>query len=248
MEKQNQTKKLPGFYIALCCCVIAIGVAGFFAQNTQTEPTTVVTEVTETPQETETEIAVAEEVLSETQTIVIEPQTTPETEEEIIPSQPLSEPVSYTEDFTFDNPDITPVSVSVQAEESTIFNKPVNGGTLLEGFSGDNLVYNEKYNDWRSHSGADYSCPVGTEVCAAAGGKVISVSNGSYGKQITIEHPDGFKTVYAQLDEIRTAEGEEVAQGTVIATTGESIGENVTAPHLHFEILKDGKPENPEEY
>lgn len=248
MEQQNQTKKLPGFYIALCCCVIAIGVAGFLAQNTQTEPTSVISEVTEAPEEIKTDILVTEDVTEPDETIVIEPETAPEAETEIVPPVPKTEPASYTEDFTFDNPDIAPVSVSVNAEESSLFNKPVNGGTLLEGFSADKLVYNQIYKDWRCHSGADYSCPAGGEVYAAAGGKVISVSNGSYGKQITIEHPDGFKTVYAQLDEIRTAEGEEVTQGTVIATIGKSIGENVTAPHLHFEILKDGKHENPEEY
>ncbi|MDD6564888.1 MAG: hypothetical protein PUF08_07385, partial [Clostridiales bacterium] len=50
MEQKNQTKKLPGFYIALCCCVIAVGIAGFFAQNMETESTNALTEVTQEPQ------------------------------------------------------------------------------------------------------------------------------------------------------------------------------------------------------
>ena len=248
MEQKNQTKKLPGFYIALCCCVIAIGVAGFFAQNSESQPTTSLTEATEAPTEETPQLTETPELPTSAQTIVIEPQNTlqPEATDEYY--EPVTEPASYIEDFTVDNPDIAPVSVSVNASESTLFDKPIKDSTLLDGFSGDNLVYNEIYKDWRCHSGADYGAPAGTEVFAAADGTVISISNGSYGKQITIEHADGFKTIYAQLDEIRTSEGEQVTKGTVIATIAESIGENTTKPHLHFEIKKNDKYENPEEY
>ena len=252
MEQKNQTKKLPGFYIALCCCVIAVGIAGFFAQNMETESTNALTEVTQEPQSD----IIAESTagndlpLPQSQTIVVAEENTAET-----PVQPAAhiEPAADTaaetaDDYTADNPDCVPASTIVSAQESTLFADPLPDMTILAGFSDNKLVYNEFYGDWRAHCGIDIAADAGSEVHAAANGTVTQTSPSSYGNQITIEHENGFKTVYAQLGETNVSVGDSVSQGDVIAFVGESTGENVQKPHLHFEILKDNVPQNPEEY
>ena len=63
-----------------------------------------------------------------------------------------------TENYAYDNPDLEPASVIVQAEESGSFTDPVPGMTVLYGFSGDTLMYNEVLGDWRTHDGIRYRC------------------------------------------------------------------------------------------
>lgn len=234
MKENKDAKRLPGFYIALCCCVIAIGVAGFIAENQEVENTntTAVAQVTETP-------------------VIEDKQTNDEMITEIaktsqIPTQiPEIEPM---EDYTFDNPDIASVSVVVNAEESCLFSDPLTDTTVLFGYITDKLVYNDVYGDWRTHNGIDLAAPIGCSVNAAAAGTVFDVADGSYGKTVKIEHPDGFISIYCQLGEVNVNIGDTVDSGAVIGTVGESTGENVKESHLHYELYKDGKPVNPEEY
>lgn len=67
-----------------------------------------------------------------------------------------------------------------------------------------------------------------------------------YGKIIIISHGNGFETRYAHLDKINVKSGEKVARGEVIGVTGNS-GRS-TGPHLHFEVRKGGKTQNPMNY
>lgn len=94
------------------------------------------------------------------------------------------------------------------------------------------------------HTGIDIAAPVGTDVYAARGGIVAAASdNREYGKYIILRHSDGFETVYAHLSEILVVLNERVASGMIIGKVG-STGMS-TGPHLHFEIRRNGKPENP---
>lgn len=101
----------------------------------------------------------------------------------------------------------------------------------------------------RFHEGVDYKVPVGTKVFASAEGTVRFVGQrGSYGNLIVIEHESGFETYYCHLsrpDENLSA-GRDVESAQLIGYTGESG--KVMAPHLHFEIRKNGKPVDPEKY
>lgn len=237
MKNDTNTKKLPGFYIALCCCVIAIGVAGFIVQGTdeKTSVTEIVAEESEAP-----ELAYAEDVPEEEIA-----------EEVIIPDEPVQDSApaeTSVPDYAFDNPDVVSAAVVVNAEESCEFIKPMNDMTVKFGFVTDTLVYNECYGDWRTHNGIDIEAPVGCSVSATASGTVTEVKKSSYGNTVTIEHENGFKSVYAQLGEINVRTGDTVEQGSVIGTVGKSMGENLKNPHLHYELHKNGTPVNPEEY
>jgi murein DD-endopeptidase MepM/ murein hydrolase activator NlpD len=94
------------------------------------------------------------------------------------------------------------------------------------------------------HDGIDISCPVGTPVRAARGGRVLySDTLRGYGNLIIVEHEGGYATVYAHNRENRVRVGEAVRQGEVIAFVGETG--KTSGPNLHFEIRQDNVARNP---
>lgn len=121
-----------------------------------------------------------------------------------------------------------------------VLKKPVKGGITTSGF-GDTI------SRTASHNGHDWAVNTGTKVRAAAEGVVeLAYFSESYGYNILINHNNGFKTRYAHLSEVKVSKGEKVEQSQVIALSG-STGFS-TGPHLHFEVVKDGKKVNPIEY
>lgn len=98
-----------------------------------------------------------------------------------------------------------------------------------------------------AHTGLDIAAPKGTNIKAAAGGKVtFAGTNGSYGKLVIISHTDGVETYYAHCSALYVSVGDTVSQGQVIAAVG-STG-NSTGNHLHLEIRKNGTILNPQNY
>jgi len=97
------------------------------------------------------------------------------------------------------------------------------------------------------HLGIDLRASVGTNIYAADGGKVTYAGYlGSYGYLIKIQHDNGDETYYAHLSKISVKVGTRVYKGQIIGKSG--ISGNVTGPHLHFEIRKNGKTVNPIKY
>lgn len=237
MEKPKQTKGLPGFYIALCCCVMAIGLAGFLSQNSNTA------DEAEFTAKTENNVPDREEY---------EPPRAAEAEKEL----PLAEPpvtadaeqAASIDEYAIDNPDVEAASVTVNAADGGAMQSPVPPGEVISGFSGDTLRYNDVLCDWRVHSGVDIAADVGCSVSAAADGTVTDVGSGSYGNYVAIDHGKGISAIYAQLADVNVAVGDAVKAGSVIGTIAKSRGEGTGASHLHYEILKDGKYVDPEEY
>jgi len=107
-----------------------------------------------------------------------------------------------------------------------------------------------RFNERRSghwHKGFDIGNNVGTPISATATGVVIySGWHGSYGRKIVIYHGFGYSTVYAHLYRLNVVVGDEVEKGEVIATMG-NTGRS-TGPHLHYEVLVDGVPNNPQNF
>jgi murein DD-endopeptidase MepM/ murein hydrolase activator NlpD len=97
----------------------------------------------------------------------------------------------------------------------------------------------------RMHYGVDLGAPSGTAVRAARAGTVSYAGNGyrGYGKLVILDHSDGYQTFYAHNSRLAARKGKRVDAGDVIAYVG-ATG-NASAPHLHFEIRKDGRPLNP---
>ena len=96
----------------------------------------------------------------------------------------------------------------------------------------------------RMHNGIDIAAPVGTEVRATASGKVIRTEEvPGYGRSCLIEHKFGYQTLYGHMVRVTVAENKWVEKGEVIGYLG-NTGLSV-APHLHYEVRKNGRPLNP---
>lgn len=95
------------------------------------------------------------------------------------------------------------------------------------------------------HYGVDIANVTGTPIYAAGDGRVLvaNFSSGGYGKRIKLVHRYGYSSVYAHLNSIAVSSGQYVKRGQLIGRMG-STGRS-TGPHLHIEILLNGKHLNP---
>jgi murein DD-endopeptidase MepM/ murein hydrolase activator NlpD len=94
------------------------------------------------------------------------------------------------------------------------------------------------------HRGLDISARRGTPIIAPADGIVVFTGrNGGLGKTVRVSHGFGHSTVYGHLDEISVDLGDIVRRGDTIGLLGNS-GRS-TGPHLHYEVIEDGKSMNP---
>ncbi|MBN8549050.1 MAG: M23 family metallopeptidase [Deltaproteobacteria bacterium] len=99
----------------------------------------------------------------------------------------------------------------------------------------------------RMHEGLDFSLSRGSNIYASAYGTVKSIQrNSTYGLVVDIEHNGRLVTRYAHLSRVLVKEGQKVSRGDVIALAGSS-GLS-TGPHLHFEVLVDGRPRDPSRF
>ena len=120
---------------------------------------------------------------------------------------------------------------------------PVDGARLTSRFGVRRhpiLGYN------KMHRGIDFGARAGTPVMAAGSGTVeFAGRNGGYGRYLRIRHNGRYKTAYAHLKAFRRGirRGKRVTQGQIVAYVG-STGRS-TGPHLHYEILVDGRRINP---
>jgi len=123
----------------------------------------------------------------------------------------------------------------VQAEESWISSS----------FSQSRMHPVLQYN--RPHPGLDISAVAGTPILASAEGTVTYAGTKSgYGKTVEIDHGFGYKTRYAHAGSIQVNRGERVVRGDLLGEVGKTG--LATAPHLHYEVLIDGRQVNPREY
>ncbi|MEE8312897.1 MAG: M23 family metallopeptidase, partial [Myxococcota bacterium] len=98
------------------------------------------------------------------------------------------------------------------------------------------------------HDGIDISGKRGTRILAAEAGRVIHSDNSlaGYGNMIILKHTGVYSTVYAHNRRNLVKVGQFVEKGQAIAELGDTG--RTTAPHLHFEIRRDGRPANPLDY
>ncbi len=107
-------------------------------------------------------------------------------------------------------------------------------------------VYNDE-SEYEFHSGIDIAADEGKDILCYLDGVVEKASlSASYGYYVCVDHGNGMKTLYAHASELLCEVGDEVSKGEAIAKVG-STG-RATGPHLHFEVIKDGRRVNPKEY
>ena len=139
---------------------------------------------------------------------------------------------------------------TVETKKELNFSMPVEG-EISKDYAKDSLVYSETLKEWVTHMGIDIKAEKTTVVKAAESGTVKSIKNDPrYGLTVVIDHGDGYQTIYANLLTSEfVVEGENVEKGQSIGTVGNTaVFEIADEPHLHFEILKESIPQDPNAY
>jgi murein DD-endopeptidase MepM/ murein hydrolase activator NlpD len=107
-------------------------------------------------------------------------------------------------------------------------------------------AYGLRFRGWRPdiHEGVDLDVDEGTPVRAMTRGTVLHAGPlGAYGLTVILRHGRNVQTLYAHLSRVDVRRGEEVAHQQVIALSGHTG--NATGPHLHFEVRRWGRTEDP---
>lgn len=108
-------------------------------------------------------------------------------------------------------------------------------------------IISKRFNEEESHFGIDFAATLHEPVFSTASGIIINAGNdGDLGKTITIDHGGGLKTRYSHLSSFFVKKGNRVRKGETIGSVG--MTGKTTGPHLHYEVLLNDKPINPENY
>ena len=100
---------------------------------------------------------------------------------------------------------------------------------------------------WKFHNGVDLANSMGTPIYAARSGSVTVATHGkTYGEYVTINHGDGYSSLYAHMTHYVVSKGQYVTKGQLIGYMGTSGRSN--GPHLHFSIFYNGSSVNPMNY
>ena len=211
-----------GYYIALILCAVAIGISGYlYYQNTMQQEANLLLQ--EETQEQQVLATMGNEALEAIAT------QSPMTQSTTPPSQSATQP----------------------GEKKVLKTAaPVDGQTIAS-YAMDCLSYNETTRDWRVHNGVDIGAQEGTQVMAAADGKVIAVyEDDTMGYTVEIRHEGGYTTRYASLAEaVSVQEGDTVKLGQVIGCVGDTaLVESVIGHHVHFSVTYQDAPMDPADF
>ena len=126
--------------------------------------------------------------------------------------------------------------------KKALMKTPINGARLSSSFG---LRKHPIDGFTKMHKGTDFAAPLGTPIMASGDGVVVKVGwCGGGGNCIKIRHNSSYSTVYAHLSKfaVATKKGRRVKQGQIIGYVG-STGKS-TGPHLHYEVIVNGKKVN----
>jgi len=163
--------------------------------------------------------------------------------------QKVVQPVP-TVDSTAPKQDVTDNNIGGKKSGSVPYTVPVKG-KIVKPFSNEVPIYSQTLDQYIVHLGVDIAAPADTQVVAVADGTITKVYNDDkLGITIEISHGNGIVTKYSNLSTTKmVGEGDVVKKGQPISGVGSSaLFESLEAPHLHFEVLKDGVAIDPSEY
>ena len=125
--------------------------------------------------------------------------------------------------------------------------QPVMNKDLKRVASGYGMRIDPVYHVRKFHQGMDFTAPTGTEVFATGNAKVKFAGwKQGYGNTVILDHGYGYETLYAHLYKALVRKGQKVRRSDIIALVG-NTGKS-TGPHLHYEVLLNGKPVDPRNY
>jgi len=127
--------------------------------------------------------------------------------------------------------------------------QPISNKDLTRTASGWGYRIHPIYKIRKFHYGIDFTAPTGTDIYSTGDGVIESLeanSRDGYGNYIIINHGYGFKTLYGHMDSFNVKKGQKVKRGDIIGFVG-NTGLS-TAPHLHYEVIRNGSKVNPINY
>lgn len=131
---------------------------------------------------------------------------------------------------------VPPVQTGVE------FTLPLNDCTVTKSAALTRLVYNDTLNQWTAHRGVDFKADAGESVMTIAAGTVLDVENTILeGTVVTVQHSNGYVSIYKGLGSASVAKGDEIDMGANIGVVGVMSCESNQGAHLHLELKKDGK-------
>ncbi|MDD2627695.1 MAG: M23 family metallopeptidase [Clostridia bacterium] len=184
---------------------------------------------------------------------IIEEKTTPATTDNIIIYQEASSSIfDINEDIkavetTSNNTESAKKSTKEKYIYTHQYVRPVKGKTIKE-YSMDKVIYSATLDMWRVHDGVDIASDEGTDVVAVEKGIVERVyEDAFYGTSVIIDHQNGIKTVYRNLQKENSLKQDKViVKGEVIGKVGNTgIGEIKDESHIHFEVIQNGEIVDP---
>lgn len=211
-----------GFYIALGCCLLAVGL-GVWGALQGRAPTT--------------------QDSSGVPNTQIEARTTR------TPAQTQEAPANVQATGVADERETQKAETQRSSEQQTqaaYYMLPL-GTKINKDFSNGEMVESKTMGDWRVHNGIDFAAKKGDEVKAVSAGTVLSVENDSmWGWVVTIDHGNGMKASYCGLQkEPNVKKGGSIKMGDVIGKVGDIPVEMKDEPHLHFEVRVNGTVTDP---
>lgn len=212
-----------GFVTVVACALIAIGAFTWFALSKSTAIHETPAESSKTPSYPEIDNSYNDNT-DITDTTPTPSNDVAESEEEV----PYEEP-----------------SQSEPVKEEVTYVLPVEG-QIAKNFSDTALQYSATYGDMRLHTGIDISCAKNSNVKSVSSGTVKSVvEDAEFGRVITIDYSEGIAVKYCGLGSVNVVEGDKVHTGEIIGTSGDIPSECTDNPHIHIEVLSDGKSVSP---
>ena len=115
-------------------------------------------------------------------------------------------------------------------------------GRILNGYSGDELVYNKTLGDWRTHNGIDYAAAQGETVASPTDGTVVLAgSDGGWGPVVAVKDSTGRIWRLCGVASPKVKEGDAVTAGQALGKVGSVSCECAEDSHIHLEVKQDDK-------
>lgn len=240
-SKHTAVLSTRGFYTILTVCALIIAASAWVLWSDATAPADDETQASLpiiTPAETLPDLSEDTPVLSEENG---EADETTSTDEATPTDEGEEAQPEETEDTAAETAE--PAPTPVETVSAPVYVRPVSGAVITP-FSGDELLFQPTFGDWRVHTGTDFAAEAGETVMALTDGTVQKVTqDGLYGTCVTLSHDADLTSTYCGVADVRVVEGQAVAAGEALGTVAETIdAEAALGPHLHVEAARAGTP------